>query len=364
MVAPAAQAKACGYVLHTNPVAAAFQAARAIALIPNPSEDGASRVPYRLRAPKALFWTSQNEISISAFYQEAVLQFLRATLTLSLLKVRAGYYNVKTRREIMNKIEIIAKLKERIESLKSLSARSVQDSSYIKWRRDTKVALENLFGKDSDQVREFCSIRFVPGLKSSNSTTDREAAFARGKDSAEATFQSMIEEVEEYWHEKEDVAPGFEETTPPKSKKIFIVHGHDEAAKESVARFIKKLDLEPVILHEQPNQNRTIIEKFEKYSDVSFAVVLMTADDKGGKKEEYSKDYKYRARQNVILELGFFLAHLGREHVCVLYEEGVELPSDYDGVLWAALDKFGAWKLELVRELRASGIEVDANKIT
>ena len=264
----------------------------------------------------------------------------------------------------MNKINITAKLQERIESLKSLSARSIDDPSYIRWRRDTRVALENLFGKDSDKVREFSSIRFVPSLNSSNSRMDREDAFARGKVIAETVFQSMIKEVEEYWNENKNVAPGFEETTPPKSKKIFIVHGHDEAAKESVARVIKNLDLEPVILHEQPNQNRTIIEKIEKHSDVSFAIVLITDDDKGGKKEVNPKNYKYRARQNVILELGFFLAHLGREHVCVLYKEDVELPSDYDGVLWTALDKLGAWKLKLVKELQASGIEVDANKIT
>ena len=90
------------------------------------------------------------------------------------------------------------------------------------------------------------------------------------------------------------------------SKKVFIVHGHDEAAKESVARFLEKLKLEPIILHEQPNSGRTLIEKFEVYADVGFAVVLLTPDDVGSPASEArAGSMKHRARQNVILELGY-----------------------------------------------------------
>lgn len=128
--------------------------------------------------------------------------------------------------------------------------------------------------------------------------------------------------------------------------------------KETVARFLSKLELEPVILHEQPNRGRTIIEKFEDHSDVSFAIVLFTPDDVGFPANK-SGDAKPRARQNVVLELGFFMAALGRDRVCVLYKSDVEVPSDYAGVLYQPLDDSGAWRLHIAREIKAAGIEVD-----
>lgn len=146
----------------------------------------------------------------------------------------------------------------------------------------------------------------------------------------------------------------------PSSRRIFVVHGHDDGLKETVARFLAKLGLEPVILHEQPNRGQTVIEKFEEHSDVAFAVVLFTPDDVGypaGKTEES----KPRARQNVVLELGFFMAALGRERVCVLYKSGVEVPSDYSGVLYEELDDKGAWRFRLAVEIQAAGVEVDLN---
>jgi predicted nucleotide-binding protein len=145
------------------------------------------------------------------------------------------------------------------------------------------------------------------------------------------------------------------------TRRVFIVHGHDDGAKETVARFLSKLDLEPVVLHEQPNRGRTIIEKFEDHSDVAFAVVLFTPDDVGYPAGN-SGEAKARARQNVVLELGFFMAALRRERVCVLYKSGVELPSDYAGVLYHQMDDSGAWRFLLAREFKAVGIDVDLNK--
>ncbi len=139
---------------------------------------------------------------------------------------------------------------------------------------------------------------------------------------------------------------------------VFIVHGHNERVKLDVARFIERLSLNPLILHEQPNQGRTIIEKFEDYSNVGFAVVLLTGDDVGAPVSRKS-DLKSRARQNVILELGFFLGKLGREHVCALYEKGVDIPTDYEGVLYIPLS--GDWKFLLAREIKAAGIKIDLN---
>lgn len=144
-------------------------------------------------------------------------------------------------------------------------------------------------------------------------------------------------------------------------KKVFIVHGHDNEIKQTVARTIEKLDLEAIILHEQPNAGQTIIEKLENNSEVGFAIVILTPDDVGRSKNE--KELRKRARQNVLIELGYFVGKLGRDRVCPLYAKDVEIPSDFDGVLYVPLNEYGSWKIELVKELKAAGYEVDANKI-
>jgi predicted nucleotide-binding protein len=144
------------------------------------------------------------------------------------------------------------------------------------------------------------------------------------------------------------------------SKKVFIVHGHAEGPREAVARFLEQLGLEPIILHERANKGRTIIEKFEAHADVGFAIVLLTPDDvgspQGGKQQ-------LRARQNVILELGYFIGRLGRNQVCALKAGDLELPSDILGIAWTPLDPAGAWKQRLAKELDAVGYHFDWNRV-
>ncbi|MDP2744547.1 MAG: nucleotide-binding protein [Dehalococcoidia bacterium] len=152
-----------------------------------------------------------------------------------------------------------------------------------------------------------------------------------------------------------------ENRAPSDMSAVFVVHGQDETAKQTVARFLEHLDLKPVILHEQSNLGKTIIEKLERDANsVGFAVVLLTPDDIGWSKEGVMY---LRARQNVIFELGYFIGVLGREKVCVLCIEGVEPPSDYSGVVYVPLDATGGWKLTLVRELRAAGLDVNMSKV-
>jgi len=145
------------------------------------------------------------------------------------------------------------------------------------------------------------------------------------------------------------------------SKRVFVVHGHDDAMRETVARFLSKVDLEPVILHEQANKGRTVIEKVEANSDVGFAVILLSPDDEGRKKGD--PELEPRARQNVLLELGYFLGHLGRERVCALRRGQVSIPSDFAGVVWEAFDDNGGWKLRLGKELEAAGYQIDWKKV-
>jgi predicted nucleotide-binding protein len=147
----------------------------------------------------------------------------------------------------------------------------------------------------------------------------------------------------------------------PMSNKVFIVHGHDGEARETTARFLASIGFEPIILNEQANKGRTIIEKVEANADVGFAVVLLTPDDVG--RANGDNDLEPRARQNVLLELGYFMARLGREKVCALRKGNVSIPSDFAGVVWEIMDDAGGWKQKLARELQAAGHAVDWNKV-
>ena len=143
---------------------------------------------------------------------------------------------------------------------------------------------------------------------------------------------------------------------PERSKRVFIVHGHDDNMKLSVSNFLMAIGLEPIILADQVNAGKTIIEKFERNADVGYAVVLLSPDDyspQGG---------DGRARQNVILEWGYFIGRLGRSHVCALKRGDVELPSDIIGMVWETFDEYGGWKRRLVKELIEAGVAVDEHK--
>lgn len=161
----------------------------------------------------------------------------------------------------------------------------------------------------------------------------------------------------------EQSAPALPEapTTTVDRNKVFVVHGHDSGTKETVARFLEQQGLQPVILHEQPSRGMTIPEKLIANSNVGFAVVLLTPDDFGRAKTD--AEDKPRARQNVVLELGFFIGRLGREKVCALLKDPVEFPSDYFGIVYVPWDDAGAWKMELAKEMRAAGYDIDLNKV-
>lgn len=169
-------------------------------------------------------------------------------------------------------------------------------------------------------------------------------------------------DFKEFVKSKETEIPKREEVkSSTTSQKIFIVHGHDEAPRETMARFIAKLGFEPIILNEQANRGQTVPEKLSAYADVGFAVVLLTPDDLG--RSVIDGTDQPRARQNVILELGYFIGKLGREKVCAFMKNKVEIPSDYLNVVYQPFDPGGAWKLTLTRELKAAGYEVDWNVV-
>lgn len=275
----------------------------------------------------------------------------------------------------MTKEEKIAKLRVAIEGAGQLKdhVTSTESPAFKEWCRDTDVAIGYVFGADSRHAQELRNIVYVPpqyayGVGWDQRPVDVEAegaqALVRGLDEACAVLHSMVKEIEEYLPDGEQsrataAAPGVLPCYTG-TRDVFIIHGHDEAFKQSVARFLEKLTLNPIILHEQPNEGKTIIEKFETRSaPVGYAVALLTPDDIGYR-SGHEDEARPRARQNVLLELGYFIAALGRKHVCALSRGAVEIPSDYSGVAYIQAD--GAdWRLELVRELKAAGFDVDAN---
>jgi predicted nucleotide-binding protein len=143
---------------------------------------------------------------------------------------------------------------------------------------------------------------------------------------------------------------------------VFIVHGRDPTnLRLVVARFLEKLGVHAIILHEVPSKGRTIITKFqEEAANVRFAVVLMTPDDEGG---PVGGPYRKRARQNVVFELAFFIGKLGEANVAALVQADLERPSDFDGVVYIPYDDHGAWKQRLAVELKAASINFDPAKL-
>ena len=137
--------------------------------------------------------------------------------------------------------------------------------------------------------------------------------------------------------------------------KVFIVHGHDSAAKITVARTLEKLGLQAVILHEQPDQGKTIIEKLETFTaEAVYAIVLYTECDVGRSKERGESANRNRARQNVVFEHGLFIGSLGRDRVCALVKGDIEKPGDLDGVVYITMDEAGAWKMQLCKNMQGN----------
>lgn len=150
---------------------------------------------------------------------------------------------------------------------------------------------------------------------------------------------------------------------PRNKRKVFIVHGRDNEAKFEVSRFIENLGLEPIILHEQANLGKTIIEKIEHYAnDADFAIILYTPCDNGRGIHEPNAASKNRARQNVIFEHGYLMSKLGRENVCALVKGDIETPNDISGVVYINLDPYEGWKRAVSKELESCGYTIDYKK--
>ena len=239
------------------------------------------------------------------------------------------------------------------------------------WQAAIQDLLERAFGSSNVNVSTVVyagwinqgRIRVFGGFGDPEpSESDKEPLYREGMERQLTMVESCAQQLEDL-DEATRAPAGVRSASTALSNRVFVVHGHDDGAREAVARLLSRIGLDPLILREQPNQGRTVIEKFEDYSDVGFAVVLLTPDDRGGRHHEGYEAQCPRARQNVWLELGFFIGKLTRSRVCALYRKGVEIPSDYQGVVLQEFDESEAWKFRLAKEIQAAGYQVDMNHV-
>lgn len=273
------------------------------------------------------------------------------------------------------KLEIIYKEIDRLIEMNATTA----TQEFQDWKLKAARFLSHYFGMQSIEMEQFRKTQFHPifdyddeskciecckkGLEATKRVfeTYLDDISTDMLDKAEKSMQQKLKEMRQWQHEDMLLANISQRTSMARTKeykKVFIVHGHDNALKQEVARMIEKQGLEAIILSEQANRGKTIIEKFEEHSDVGAAICLFTGDDYGKAKDATSENL--RARQNVVFEAGFFMGKLGRENVILIADSNIEVPSDLQGVVYTSKTM---WQTDVLRELKAIGYKVDFNKL-
>lgn len=235
-------------------------------------------------------------------------------------------------------------------------------ANFDEWLHKTEVVVRSVFGEASRIHHEIDAVRYSPRIWTEN--TDFAPYRRTGVQQAIAILEAAKLELEI----SADAANTEDSSNPTASKPsthVFIVHGQDDARKFELSALLQNITGEqPVILHQQANGGKVLIEKLEEHGEgAGFAVVLLTGDDVGRAKQLDTSDDRARGRQNVVFEMGFFFGLIGRERVAVLYEPDVELPSDIIGLGYIKLDAAGGWKPKLAAELDGAGIPVDWAKL-
>lgn len=267
---------------------------------------------------------------------------------------------------------ILARLEKRIEEVRSFAPGRIHKTKLkgmaLKLHASIDDVLTQAFGHETPAYRRYQpAAEFDQPFLTEHFEPFEQIVFrvARVRDTSLALLEDAHRAVKERLEEISIPVLNFnfvDASPEAANRKVFIVHGHDVGVREAVARFLERAEFIPIVLHEQANQGRTIIEKFESNADVGFAVVLLTPDDLGAPAKDRD-EWSYRARQNVILELGFFIGRLGRDRVCALRVGDLELPTDILGVVWTPFDQQGAWQVALAKELEAADYKIDWNKI-
>lgn len=227
------------------------------------------------------------------------------------------------------------------------------EMEYIGWKTRVRTILESQFGFDSQVMKNIDQGEKVGVIGGSYEHFFQAHGFYLG------AIKAGIDLI--------DIKPSksLKKENSFLSNKIFIVHGHDELLKNQTESLLRGFGLEPIILHQKPDEGLTIIEKLEKHSNVGYAFILLTPDDTGypnteASKPENERKIELRARQNVIFEFGYFAGKLQRNRVCCLYKEGVELPTDLDGIIYKKVHKnVSEVGLDIAKELKAIGYKIE-----
>ena len=224
-------------------------------------------------------------------------------------------------------------------------------TAYGKWNGFNVELIKRAFTNDGGEYLESYKTAGDALLYSNKNRVDFLKSLIKKEIDELLTIEEQLPLIPVADYVKEEQA----EETMKNMRQVFVVYGHDKLMKLEVEEYLKEiLKLDVIALDEKPNRNRTIIEKFEHYSkDAGFAVILMSPDDT---MEVDGQIYK-QARQNVVLELGYFMAKLGRSNVCVLVKGDVEKPSDISGILHLPFE--GNWKSDLRMEMDAAGVEIN-----
>ena len=227
---------------------------------------------------------------------------------------------------------------------------------WVAWCARAASALRSLFGDGSAQMSMLNEAGNVRVLRNGPDKFTLCQSYILG---ALKAGQSVLEN--DVFGELADAGPSGPGT---KSKRVFIVHGHDDRAKAELEALLTELGLEPIVLHRQPDEGQTVIEKFEKHSDVGYAFVLLTPDEVAylAAQEALSDEDRIkerRARPNVIFEFGFFVGRLGRRSVCCLHTGGVALPSDVHGLVYKSyVESIEEVAYSITKELKARGYQL------
>lgn len=231
------------------------------------------------------------------------------------------------------------------------------DSEVAKWENVTKQIIIKTFGEAHDNLETYRG-GIAGAFFGGQSDEDEQKDFIKSLQKKKKLLEGFIEQLEAFRSIEEVSVTAI--TKNLSSRKVFIVHGHSEQAKTELELILTRLKFKPIILHKQANEGLiTIIEKLEKHSsDVGFAFVLLTPDDKGCQNGQ-ENNLLPRARQNVIFEFGLLVSKLGRNRVCYLRTGNVEVPSDLDGAIYLSFNNsVNEIELKIVKELRAAGYDV------
>ena len=271
--------------------------------------------------------------------------------------------------EAANKIQQQIDKGEALYEEELITQRELDESerNYRRWNDYNIELLKRLFSTHDESK---CYTRFPRAFPMSNAALSaRISIHKKHIGSSVANLRSLLNKLELI-----PLSKSINDTQPSSScrkqygSKIFIVHGHDDISKNDLEIFLRNIGLEPIVLHRQADEGQTIIEKFEKHSDVGYAFILLTPDEVAYLRSEDAKSdderkKELRARPNVIFEFGYFVGKLGRSRVCCLHTGGVSLPSDVSGMIYKSyqsnIEEAG---VSIMRDLKVAGYDISLDQ--